>query len=163
MDFSNFKLRINIQAPAQLIYRSLATPAGLEQWFLREAIFYSSEHLKREAEELIQVDDTYSMRWHGYSDEITHTGKVLCGDGLQQFGFTFSLGCPVIFNIYPDQKTQILELICRDLPVLNGMPHEHFIIDPRGWTFYLTNLKSVLEGGLDLRNRDASLTQVITA
>lgn len=163
MDFSSFKLRINIQASTELIYRYLATPAGLEQWFLREANFYNSESNRRAAEEPIQVGDNYCMRWHGYSDEVTHTGKVLYGDGVQKFGFTFSLGCPVIMLIYTEQNTSILELTCLDLPVLNGLPHEHFIVDPRGWTFYLTNLKSVLEGGLDLRNRNPLLTQVITA
>ena len=30
-----------------------------------------------------------------------------------------------------------------------------------GWTFYLLNLKSVLEGGLDLRNKDSELNGVI--
>jgi len=32
-----------------------------------------------------------------------------------------------------------------------------------GWTFYLTNLKSILEGGLDLRNKDELLTNVVNA
>lgn len=30
-----------------------------------------------------------------------------------------------------------------------------------GWTFYLTNLKSVYEGGLDLRNKDEKLSAMI--
>ena len=30
-----------------------------------------------------------------------------------------------------------------------------------GWTFYLLNLKSVIEGGLDLRNKDMELIGVV--
>jgi hypothetical protein len=32
-----------------------------------------------------------------------------------------------------------------------------------GWTFYLANLKSVLEGGLDLRNKNARLQRLVNA
>ncbi|MGB7068667.1 MAG: hypothetical protein WBD22_04175 [Pyrinomonadaceae bacterium] len=32
-----------------------------------------------------------------------------------------------------------------------------------GWTFYLTNLKSFLEGGIDLRNKNDNLHGVINA
>ena len=32
-----------------------------------------------------------------------------------------------------------------------------------GWTFYLANLKSILEGGIDLRNKNVNLTKVINA
>jgi hypothetical protein len=32
-----------------------------------------------------------------------------------------------------------------------------------GWTFYLTNLKSILEGGVDLRNKEMKLKNVINS
>ena len=32
-----------------------------------------------------------------------------------------------------------------------------------GWAFYLTNLKSHLEGGIDLRNRNERITGVVNA
>ncbi len=32
-----------------------------------------------------------------------------------------------------------------------------------GWTFYMTNLKSVYEHGIDLRNKNQDLKNVITA
>ena len=32
-----------------------------------------------------------------------------------------------------------------------------------GWTFYLANLKSLLEGGIDLRNKDELLKDVINS
>jgi hypothetical protein len=33
----------------------------------------------------------------------------------------------------------------------------------KGWIFYMINLKSVLEGGLDMRNRKVELKNVLTA
>jgi hypothetical protein len=52
--------------------------------------------------------------------------------------------------------------------VESGLPDDetgikHFLDDLTGWIFYLINLKSVLEGGLDLRNRKVELRNVITA
>ena len=84
--WSQFKLRVNINAPVDKVYNSWATPGGLEKWFLRKALF---------------------------SDK---TGKE-------------------------KSKDTAIE----------------------GWIFYLANLKSVLEGGLDLRNKRMEITNVITA
>ncbi|HEX4852001.1 MAG TPA: SRPBCC domain-containing protein, partial [Puia sp.] len=33
----------------------------------------------------------------------------------------------------------------------------------KGWVFYLTNLKSILEGGIDLRNKNLALQDMINA
>jgi len=33
----------------------------------------------------------------------------------------------------------------------------------KGWTFYMANLKSILEGGIDLRNKNAAIQNVINA
>ena len=32
-----------------------------------------------------------------------------------------------------------------------------------GWTFYLANLKSVLEGGIDLRNKNVDIQNVVNS
>jgi hypothetical protein len=32
-----------------------------------------------------------------------------------------------------------------------------------GWTFYLTNMKSIFEGGIDLRNQDIDFKNVVNA
>ena len=32
-----------------------------------------------------------------------------------------------------------------------------------GWTFFLANLKSVLEGGIDLRNRNVDIKNVVNS
>jgi len=40
----------------------------------------------------------------------------------------------------------------------------HFFIEcGKGWTFYMTNLKSILEGGIDLRNKNMNIQNVINA
>ncbi len=161
--FSQFRLRVNINSKIEDIYQAWATPAGLEKWFLRKAQFKDSQGTLRYKDALLQAGDTYEWYWHGYSDEVVERGKVILANQKDKFQFTFSLGCPVDISIYKEVGETIVALVESDLPVDDTNIIKHYVGDSRGWIFYLTNLKSVLEGGLDLRNKNENLTDVITA
>lgn len=161
--WSNFRLRINIDTTISKAYWSWSTRQGLESWFLRRAIFRDSAGRIREKNEPLEAGYTYEWYWHGYPDTVKETGKVLTANGTDRFGFTFSMGCPVSISIYREADETIVELIESDLPADEGTALKHFVGDSRGWIFYLTNLKSILEGGLDLRNKNVQLKDVITA
>jgi hypothetical protein len=161
--WSQFKLRVNVNTDMESAYRSWATPGGLESWFLRKAFFKSSKGKERKKDDFIREGDSYEWYWHGYPDVVVEKGVVLSANGQNNFSFTFSMKCPVIISIYKDQDELIVELIESDLPTDNETVLNHFVGDSRGWIFYLTNLKSVLEGGLDLRNKKVALKNVITA
>jgi hypothetical protein len=46
----------------------------------------------------------------------------------------------------------------------NPGEQQYFFIEcGLGWTFYLANLKSILEGGLDLRNKNPEIQKMINA
>ena len=162
-NWSSFKLRVNINRKISEIYGQWTTPGGLEKWFLREAIFFDSAGKKRGNNESVQKNDTYEWRWHGYSDDVTEKGTVLEANGADRFSFTFSLGCPVTIRIYGEIDETIVELTESDLPTDEKTRSGHFVGDSRGWIFYMVNLKSILEGGLDLRNKKIELRNVITA
>lgn len=84
----------------------------------------------------------------------------------------FSGGCIVTVSIKQEEGETICELI-QQMPMPAQLSHsgwedekeqQHFYIEcGKGWTFYMTNLKSILEGGLDLRNKSINLKQVINA
>lgn len=162
-DFSQFKLRVNIKASVQAAYNAWATAAGLESWFLRKAIFHDEKGNTRNANSAIQSNDSYAMYWHGYPDEVVKKGKVVKANGKDQFTFTFTENCPVSITISTEENETIVELFESELPTDTTMPGKHFTGDSRGWIFYLANLKSVLEGGLDLRNKNEKIVNVITA
>jgi hypothetical protein len=115
------------------------------------------------AEEAVEAGDHYAWYWHGYPDEVVEKGKIIAANGRDHFAFSFSMGCPVSITLYREFDETIVELVESDLPTDEETMLRHYIGDSKGWIFYLTNLKSVLEGGLDLRNRKAELTNVITA
>lgn len=162
-EWSKFKLRVNVDAQVQDAYARWTTSAALESWFLRKAIFRDAEGNLRGKNDPVKPGDTYEWYWHGYPDTILEKGKVLHANGGDKFGFTFSMGCPVTISIYPESGETIVELVESDLPIDEGTALKYFVGDSRGWIFYLVNLKSVLEGGLDLRNKKNELTNVITS
>lgn len=161
--WSEFKLRVNINTNIEKAYLAWATPQGLEKWFLSKALFKDTSGNLRKAQALIQKGDNYEWYWYGHPDSVVEKGKILSANGKNGFSFTFSMGCPVSISIYSEFDEVIVELLETDLPVDEETKLKHYVADSKGWLFYLTNLKSVLEGGLDLRNKKIELTNVITA
>ena len=145
--WSEFRLRVNIRVPIDKAYAAWATPAGLESWFLRKAIVKGN---------------SYEWYWFGYPDSMVEKGTITAANGANLFAFTFSMGCPVSISFYTEQEETIVELVESGLPD-DETGLKQYMSDSKGWIFYLTNLKSVLEGGLDLRNRKVELANVITA
>lgn len=161
--WSNFKLRVNVKANPEKAYRAWTTPAALESWFLRKAIFRDAQGKPLEKNDPVKPGDSYEWYWHGYPDSVVEKGKVLKANGKNLMSFTFSMGCPVTISIYEESNETIVELVESDLPTDTETMLKHYVGDSRGWIFYLTNLKSLLEGGIDLRNRKLELTNVITS
>ena len=161
--FSAFKLRVNINTTIEKAYAAWTSRAGIESWFLRQAIFTDGSGKERKANDAIQETDSYVWRWHGYPDEVAEKGKVLKANGKNILSFTFSMDCPVTISIYTELDQTIVELTESNLPTDEETIKKHYVGDSRGWIFYLANLKSILEGGLDLRNKNDKIQNVITA
>lgn len=162
-EWSKFKLRVNIKTKPQEAYAAWITSEALESWFLRKAIFTDPQGKVRDKNSVVQAGDSYEWYWHGYPDSILEKGTVLKTNGKDVFSFTFSMGCPVTISIYPESDETIVELVESDLPTDQETILKHFVGDSKGWIFYMVNLKSILEGGLDLRNKKTELTNVITS
>lgn len=157
-----FKLRVNINAGLETVYRAWATTEGLESWFLRRAIMKDAGNTIRPADTLLQKGDRYQWYWFGYPDSITETGEILAANGKDQFRFSFAMNCPVNISLYKECGETIVELTESEIPEDEEAILNRYLSDSKGWLFYLANLKSVLEGGLDLRNRKVELANVIT-
>ena len=159
--FTEFKLRVNIKTTIENAYRAWASPAGIGSWFFR--IVYKDKNGNiRSAEELAQEGDEYTLSLNTKPDVMILQGKVLKANGKDLFSFTFSKGVPVTISIYTEQDETIVQLVESHLPTDEETIRKHFVGDTKGWIFYLTNLKSIMEGGLDLRNKNAAITNVIT-
>ena len=161
--WSKFRKRITIDADSSKIYNAFATQQGLESWFLRKAQFLTSDGRVRKSDELIQKDDKYFWLWHGYGDDVSEKREILEANNRNFLQFHFSGGCKVSIRIKKADGENILELIQEDID-FDANPYQNlFVACGEGWTFYLANLKSILEGGVDLRNKNKNIQNLINS
>jgi uncharacterized protein YndB with AHSA1/START domain len=162
-DWSKFTQRIPVKAGPQKIYDAWATPAGLEKWFLRNAKFRKADGSPRDPNDLIQKDDTYEWNWFGYSDDTSEHGKIIAANGKDFFKFVFGKAGIVSVTIKTEENQTIVELLQEQIPTDEKSKVSFHLGCSTGWTFYLANLKSIYEGGLDLRNKDEKIKRVVNS
>lgn len=161
-DWSRFVKRVNLNTDERTAYRLWATREGLEKWFLRNAIF------KRNGREIpptteLKAGDEYEWYWHGWTDDMVEKGTILEANGRDLLRFSFGKAGEVTIRIKSEQGQLIIELLQEKIPLDEHSLYYFHLGCSTGWVFYLTNMKSILEGGPDLRNRNADLKNVITA
>jgi len=162
-NWKQFTKRITIHSSPQSIYNAWTTRAGLESWFLRLAAFKTVNSESRKKDEPVQQGDKYRWLWFGYDDSVVEEREILFANGKNELRFSFSGGCVVTVTTKQEQGETICELQ-QVMPMDDESERRFFFIEcGKGWTFYMTNLKSILEGGLDLRNKIESVKNVINA
>jgi uncharacterized protein YndB with AHSA1/START domain len=162
-NWSRFVTRINVNAPVEKLYWCWATREGMQYWFLRMSEYKKPDGTLRGNNEPVQKGDTYKWRWHGWSDEITEEGKIADANGKDFLKFSFGKAGDCSISIKQEHGYNIVELVQENIPDTDEGRHMWHLGCKTGWTFYLTNLKSLIEGGIDLRNRDEKLKDVVNA
>ena len=150
-DWTTFTKRITVNASQEDIYKAWTTQHGIESWFLRSSEFTKNKIL-RGRNEFTQT-----------GDETVQIGEILETNGVDVFSFTFHEPMVVSVRIFEEHSFNICELIQTSIPLNEDSRKNYFVGCGEGWTFYLTNLKSVLEGGLDLRNKDENIKSVLNS
>ena len=162
-DWSKFSTRINVNAGIKDIYTAWATRSGLERWFLRQAEFTKPDDTVRLDHDEIGRDDRYRWLWHGYDDSVVEKGTILDANGKDMIRFSFAGNCIVSVTIMKEGSETIVQLAQEDIPLDEEARVNYHLGCLTGWTFYLANLKSILEGGIDLRNKNQNIQKVINA
>lgn len=162
-DWSRFHARIDVKADLNNVYAACTTQANLERWFLRTAEFTESGGEVRERTVAIQRGDHYRWLWHGYDDTTVERGVIEEANGRDSLRFTFAGSCLVSVNMTVEEGRTIVELRQENIPLDDVSRVNYHLGCLTGWTFYLANLKSILEGGIDLRNKNQNLRKVINS
>ena len=162
-NWSRFKIRVPINSSLIDIYEMWTTQDGLEKWFLRRAEFTKKDGSRRDRLSRIQISDTYEWRWHGYGDEGFEKGTIIEANGKDFLKFIFGKAGIVSVYLKTEEGISIVELIQEEIPTDEKSKVNYHLGCTTGWNFYLVNLKSILEGGIDLRNKNVNLKKVITA
>lgn len=156
-DWSNFTIKQVVNASNKKIEACFTTQSGLEAWFLRLAEFKNPGGIKRKQNESIEAFDTYKWMWHGYPDSVSETGEILTPAPDEIIRFKFGQAGIVAVRIIEQENVKLIELRQSQIPASEQAKVAWHLGCKTGWTFYLLNLKSILEGGLDLRNKNNNL------
>jgi len=162
-DWSIFNVRVNVNAPVDALYKAWATPKGIEHWFLRQAEYKGPKEEQRGNTSYVEKGDSYTWRWFGYPDTVTEKGSILDLNGRDFFKFSFGKAGNCSVTIKQEHGETIVELVQDNIPVDDQGKHAFYVGCKTGWTFYLANLKSLFEGGIDLRNKNEQLTDMINS
>ena len=99
--------------------------------------------------------------WTWFAQNHSEKGLVLKANGKDLVSFTFAGNCKVRVQLTEvNNQTQVV-LTQEEIPEDDNSKENIRLGCAFGWSFYLLNLKSVLEGGLDLRNKDTELVGVV--
>ena len=162
-DWSLFTQKIFINAPVQRVYDLWTVRRELENWFLRKAEFIMTDGETRDVDAHAKAGDIYEWMWHGYSDETAEHGSVVEANGKDMFRFVFGkAGVVMVELIAHDNDTEVI-LTQSEIPDDEQGKVSYHLGCSTGWTFYLANLKSILEGGIDLRNKSMECKGVINS
>ena len=161
-NWNSFTQRININVAGEKIYEAIATRLGMQKWFLRKSEFSRNNNLLAE-HDYVKAGDTYKWLWFGYDDSVNETGEIVKANDVNEIQFTFGKAGNVIIQIHEEDNEVIVELTQSNIPDDDAGKYSFHVGCSTGWTFYLANLKSILEGGIDLRNKNIQLKRMLNS
>ena len=162
-NWNRFEVRIIVTASPKDLYKAWATKKGIEQWFLRLSEYKKPDGILLTANENVETGDTYRWLWHGWPDDMVEIGSILDCNGKDFIKFKFGAAGDCTVNIKTEEGENIVELIQENIPTDEVGMRNYHLGCKTGWTFYLANLKSVMEGGIDLRNKNEKIKRVINS
>ena len=158
-NWKKFTRRINIKAPIANIYSAWTKASELERWFLAKAEFFDESGNNIDRNHSVQKGSTYAWSWFLY--DAVENGKITEANGHDHIQFTFAGNCIVDILLTSLDNRVTVELCQSNIPTDDNSKKNIRLGCEAGWSFFLVNLKSVSEGGLDLRNKDESLKGMI--
>ena len=167
-DWTQFRLGIYVSAKPEDLYDYWTTPTGLTRWFLRSAAFAVSdgpppaktrkktilapfdELIPRPDHQRCQTNDRYRWEWY-YNGGIVGEQWILSTRPPTKLTFGFGDRMEVEVTLRKQGSYCDVGLRQYRIPTTSQAKQNLHMGCRVGWTFFLTNLKSVAEGGLDLR------------
>ncbi|MBB2148312.1 SRPBCC family protein [Pedobacter gandavensis] len=158
-DWTSFTKTIAVKAPLADIYNAWTQVEELEKWFLKKVIFKDESGALIGPKLNVTAGSSYHWLWFLYEDAMS--GLIKAANGKDFLQFSFEGACLVDVKLTEKAGCTIVELRQHQIPT-DDQSKQHIRLGcASGWAFYLVNLKSVYEGGLDLRNKDENLPPMI--
>ena len=149
-DWSQFHVRMYYLAPPREVFRRFSTAAGLQSFFIHHATHSSAEGVNRAADEIVQTGDRYHWVYvhsleHGGTFERVEPDRLVC----------FTFGHMKVNVSFRDlgQATEV-DLHQTNCAIVDPERARQHVNCRSCWIYFMTNLRSVLAGGPDLRDHD---------
>jgi uncharacterized protein YndB with AHSA1/START domain len=158
-DWTSFTKKIAVKAKIDTLYNAWTKAGELQKWFLEKVSFFDINGEPFGKDKNVSAGNTYEWLWYLYEDAMK--GKIVSTNGKDQLQFTFEGNCLIDVKLSESNGYTLIELHHHNIPTDDYSKQYIRLGCSNGWHFYLTNLKSVYEGGLDLRNKDQILSPMI--
>ncbi len=147
--WKRFVQRIDVNAPLKSVYAAWATSKGLMGWSPMEALLRDKDGKELAPGTSVVPGGSFHFAWHtGHTEE----GTYLEANDVDHLRYTFGKDIVVNVTMEPMEDGSVMVTIEQTQDRTDEENLRILLGFKEGWAFYLTNLKSVLEGGLDLRN-----------
>ncbi len=160
-DWTKFTRKVAVKAKLQDIYNAWAKASEIEKWFLSNADYFDIN--KRAVTKTNLIEKGFTYEWGWFLFEPIEKGQITNANGKDYIQFTFAGNCLVDINLKEHGEYIIVELTQKNIPTDDESKKGIRLGCDNGWSFFLVNLKSVYEGGLDLRNKNPELKAMINS
>ncbi|MEQ8477888.1 SRPBCC domain-containing protein [Fulvivirga sp.] len=158
-DWTSFTKRIAIKSTLSEMYDAWTKGSELEKWFLKKVKFLEADNSLYDQDKNVKENAQYSWYWYLYNEPMK--GKITKANGKDYIQFTFEGECLVDVNLEEVNDYIVITLKHHNIPLDDHSKKYVRLGCTNGWTFYLANLKSIYEGGVDLRNKDEKLPPMV--
>ena len=153
-DWTSFTRKIAVKTDLKSMYDAWAKSGNIESWFLSNCD-YKSKDENIPKDQYAEAGMTYAWSW--YLWDAVENGKVIIANGKDHFQFTFAGDCIVDVRLKEFKEHVIVAITQSNISEDDKSKVDIRLGCDKGWSFYLVNLKSIYEGGLDLRNKNAEI------
>ena len=154
-DWTRFTCKVPVRSTIPVLYDAWTKSGEIEKWFLSKAAHTDDQGNELSKDQQAREGDSYLWNWYLYPD--TEHGKFTAANGTDHLQFTFAGDCLVDITFTEKAGHVIVTLTQKNIPTDDQSKRNIRLGCHTGWSFYLVNLKSVYEGGLDLRNKDEAV------
>lgn len=153
-----FSHGILLKASKDKVFEYVSTGSGLSKWFIGSADYFYNDKSIRFGKDTAQKGDSFLWKW--LNKDLELKGIVTDSDDKCEFGFTF--GSSFFVNIKLSESGDRTKLVLTQSYQDSATDNEFgFINCCVCWVFFLTNLKSVIEHGIDLRETEADIEMLV--
>lgn len=158
-DWTRFERKIFINARPETVFRAWTVPENIVQWFIAKANYLAADGTPRLPGEPVVAGDTYFWEWH---QDLRTQGTLLEVVDNERLVFTFGdkepgSGEQIIVTVVVSPEEDGVTLLRLIQENMADTPQAHVSWHMQcnlGWSFFMTNLKGLLEHGVDLRETD---------